>query len=257
VTSKNPFVYTSGRYPGEYNKTALVVSVLEIPDKSGSLVYDLRADPDEYVGLTAAQLAKRWADRSDGAPYFPVKLLKYNKCPAVAPASVLEVGNGYKNLQLHKELANNHLAKLQKLNGFGDELIKAMDIMWPKRQAGLVSDQLAADTQLYDGFVPGEDKTKMAALRAAKPEQITEYSFKDGRLTNLAPLYKARNYPKFLNDQVQSEYEAFRVQKLINSGKAEEYFKRLEELLKTPGLDGEKQYLIEEMNLYAQSILPA
>jgi exodeoxyribonuclease-1 len=83
VNSGKPFVYTSGRYPGEYSKTALVVNLAQLPDRSGALVYDLRVDPDEFKTMTAAELAKRWADRKEDAPYFPVKLLKYNKCPAV------------------------------------------------------------------------------------------------------------------------------------------------------------------------------
>jgi exodeoxyribonuclease-1 len=206
--------------------------------------------------MTAAELAKRWADRKEDAPYFPVKLLKYNKCPAVAPASVLEIEGGYENLQLHKVMANNHLTKVQELNGFGDKLLKAMDIMWPKLQPGLITDPQVVDGQLYDGFIPDEDKTKMSALRIADPKEITDFDFKDGRLKLLAPLYKARNYPKSLNESELGQWEGFRRQKLTAGGRADNFFKRLEELAKTPGLDGEKQYLLEELNLYAQSVIP-
>jgi exodeoxyribonuclease-1 len=256
VTSGQPFVYTSGRYPSEYSKTALVVAVIEAPDNSGALVYDLRIDPDEFSHLSAAELAKRWADRAEDAPYFPVKLLKYNKCPAIAPGSVLEVNNGYEKLQLHKEMAANHLKKLQKSADFGDKLIKALAIMWPPRPAELVADPQQVDGQLYDGFIFDEDKTKMSALRASKPEEIADFSFKDNRLKLLLPLYKARNYPKSLTETELAEWENFRHQKLINSQKANDFFKRLEELAKTPGLNDQKRYLLEELNLYAQSILP-
>lgn len=256
VAAGQPFVYTSGRYPSEYSKTALVTAVIEIPDGSGALVYDLRIDPDELVPLSAAELAKRWSDRGEDTPYFPIKLLKYNKCPAIAPANVLAVEDGYGRLQLHKEIVDNHLTKLKKLDGFGEKLIKAMEIMWPKRQPELVADPQKVDGQLYDGFVPDQDKTKMAALRAATPAEITDFEFKDDRLKLMLPLYKARNYPKFLSEPEQSEWEDFRRQKLLASGQADKFFKRLEELGATPGLDGQKQYLLEELNLYAQSILP-
>jgi exodeoxyribonuclease-1 len=252
VTSGQPFVYTSGRYPSEYSKTALGVAVIESPDKSGTLVYDLRLDPDEFNNLSAAELAKRWADRAEDAPYFPVKLLKYNKCPAIAPGSVLEVNDGYEKLQLHKEMAANHLKKLQKSADFGDKLIKALAIMWPPRPAELVADPQQVDGQLYDGFIFDEDKTKMSALRASKPEEIADFSFKDNRLKLLLPLYKARNYPKSLTETELAEWENFRHQKLINSQKANDFFKRLEELAKTPGLNDQKRYLLEELNLYAQ-----
>lgn len=257
VTTGKPFVYTSGRYPGEYNKTALVVNLAELPDKSGALVYDLRIDPDEFKPMSAPELAKRWAARGEDAPYFPVKVLKYNKCPAVAPDSVLEVADGYKKLQLHKEIINNHLDKMKNADKFAHNLLKALEITWPKRQPELVTDSQKVDGQLYDNFVPNEDKTKMAALRAAKPQEVGDFDFKDERLKVLAPLYKARNYPKLLNADEQASWDKFRHQKLIDSGRADKFFKRLDALAKTPGMDGQKQYLLEELNLYAQSVLPA
>jgi exodeoxyribonuclease-1 len=98
----------------------------------------------------------------------------------------------------------------------------------------------------------------MSALRAADPAELSklDFKFKDERLNLLLPLYKARNYPKQLDEQEQAEWENFRAQKLVASGKADNFFKRLEELSKTPGISGEKKYLLEELNLYAQSVLP-
>jgi exodeoxyribonuclease-1 len=257
VSSCKPIVYTSGRYPSEFNKTTVAVAVAQLPDKSGSLMYDLRIDPDEFKPLSGAELAKRWADRSEAAPYFPVKVLKYNKCPAIAPLDVLEKDDGYKTLKLHRELVKDHLKKLMSSQGFGDALLNALEIVWPKRQSGLVTDASLVDSSLYDGFVSDGDKTKMSVVRAAKPEELSELNleFKDERLKLLLPLYKARNYPKFLDDQEKREWDGFCRTKLISTGLADKFFKRLEELAATPGLDGEKQYLLEELNLYAQSTI--
>ena len=259
VSSGKPFVYTSGRYSSEFNKTTVAVMVVQKDDKSGALVYDLRIDPDEFKDLRAAELAKRWAARGEDVPYFPVKTLGYNKCPAVAPAVVLEEGDGWAKIQLHKEMVQSHLKKLQHATGFGDKLLQALEIMWPKRQAGLVDDPQKVDGQLYDGFVPDSDKTKMSAVRAAKPEElsVTNFSFNDSRLNQLLLLYKARNYAKSLTEDEQKGWDNIRRQKLLNSGQADSFFGRLEELSKTPGLSGEKKYLLEELNLYAQSVLPA
>ncbi|MGH7157421.1 MAG: exodeoxyribonuclease I [Candidatus Saccharimonadales bacterium] len=255
VTAGKPIVYTSGRYPSEFNKTTVAVMVAQKDDKSGALMYDLRIDPDEFTKLTAAELAKRWAARGQDVPYFPVKSMGFNRCPAIAPLDVLEKDDGYEKLGLHKEIVRNHLQKLQRASGFGDKLLEALELMWPKRQAGLMADAQKVDGLLYDGFVPNDDKTKMSAVRAADPKNL-DFSFKDERLTLLLPLYKARNYPKLLNDQERAGWESFRQTKLINSGLADNFFKRLEELSKTPGLEGKKQYLLEELNLYAQSVLP-
>jgi exodeoxyribonuclease I len=258
VTSGKPFVYTSGRYPGEFDKTTVAVAVAEKSDKSGALVYDLRIDPDEFKELSPAELAKRWAARGPDAPYFPVKTMSYNKCPAVAPIEVLQKDQGYKKLKLHKEMVENHLQKLTNAGTFGDKLLEALEIMWPKRQPELVADPQKVDGLLYDGFVPNDDKNKISAIRAAKPEELTDFdiTFKDDRLKLLLPLYKARNYPKTLDQQEQQAWETFRTHKLIDSGQATNFFKRLDELTKTPGLDGEKKYLLEELQLYGESVLP-
>jgi exodeoxyribonuclease I len=258
VACDKPVVYTSGRYPSEFNKTTVAFCVAQKDDKSGALMYDLRIDPDEFKDLPAAELAKRWAARGEDAPYFPVKTLSYNRCPAIAPIDVLEKDDGYGKLQLHKEMVKNHLQKLQAAGGFGDKLLQALEIMWPKRQAAMMADQSKVDGQLYDGFIKDEDKTKMSVVRAAKAEELSDLNleFKDERLKLLLPLYKARNYPKFISPDEQGQWEDFRRRKLIDSGKADNYFKRLEEIAKSPGLDEEKQYLLEELNLYAQAVLP-
>jgi len=258
VASGKPFVYTSGRYPSEFNKTTVAVMVAENPDKSGALVYDLRIDPDEFKDLSASDLAKRWSARGEEVPYFPVKELKYNKCPAIAPVAVLDKEDGYEKIKLHKGLVRDHLKKLAQAKSFGDKLIEAQEAMWPKRQTGLVDDPLQVDGQLYDGFVSDEDKAKMSVVRAAEPDKLSDLSlnFKDGRLTLLLPLYKARNFPKYLTEEERAEWENFRRRKLVDSGAADKFFKRLEELATTPGLDGDKQYLLEELNLYGQSSIP-
>jgi exodeoxyribonuclease-1 len=256
ITSGRPVVYTSGRYPSEYNKTAVVVAVAHKDDKSGALVYDLRMDPDEFTSLSPAELSKRWAARGEDTPYFPVKSLSYNKCPAVAPLEVLEKNNGYERLQLHKELVKNHLEKLKKAEGFGSKLLEALEIMWPKAPTQLMVNPQEVDGLLYDGFVPDIDKTRMAAVRAAAPDDLDGFEFKDQRLQELLHLYKARNYPRQLTDSQRQNWERFCQAKLGSSGQIENYFKRLDELANTPGIDGEKRYLLEELNLYAQSILP-
>jgi exodeoxyribonuclease I len=258
VNSGRPVVYTSGRYPSDFNKTTVTVMIASKDDKSGALMYDLRIDPDEFKDLSAAELAKRWAARGPEAPYFPVKSMSYNKCPAIAPIEVLEADEGYKKLKLHKEIVQNHLSKLKAAKGFGDKLLEALDIMWPKRQPEMVADPQKVDGQLYEGFVNGVDKTKQSVVRAASPDELSDLNidFKDERLKLLLPLYKARNYPKNLDQTEQAAWEAFRNHKLLDSGQLETFFKRLEELVQTPGLDGQKQYLLEELNLYAQSIAP-
>ena len=101
----------------------------------------------------------------------------------------------------------------------------------------------------------------MRVVRAAKPEELGDLGlkFQDHRLEALLPLYKARNYPKLLSNEERAEWEKFRARKLFDGGqesKIVKYFARLEEVAKQPGLTGHQKYLLEELKLYAESIMP-
>ncbi|HVX58831.1 MAG TPA: exodeoxyribonuclease I [Candidatus Saccharimonadales bacterium] len=270
VTSGQPLVYTSGRYPSDWEKTTVAVMIAAHPDKSAALMYDLRIDPEEFADLPPAELAERWTARGEDVPYFPVKILSYNKCPAIAPLSVLD-DKSTQRLKLRKEIIENHLGKLKKLEDFGDKLVEAVKIMGQKyEQQSLeveaeAKDRMAAnlrvDAALYDGFINDADKNKMRVVRAADAEGLADLDldFADDRLKHLLPLYKARNYPKSLNEDEVNWWEEFKSRRLMDGGEASRaaaYFKRLAEIDAQPGLSAEHKYLLEELQLYGESVLP-
>src|SRR5262249_44924302 len=98
-------------------------------------------------------------------------------------------------------------------------------------------------------------------VRAAKPDELSELAknLQDKRLKNLLPLYKARNYPKLLTPEERSAWDEFCTKKLL-SGDSEsllaQYFAGLKELTETKSTD-QQQYLLEELRLYGESIVPA
>ena len=263
VTAGQPLIYTSGRYPSEWEKTTVAVMVTGHPDKSAALMYDLRIDPQEFAGLSPAELAAAWQNRGDDAAYFPVKILSFNRCPAVAPISTLDKASE-KRLGLHKEVLENHFAKLQKLEDFGDKLVEAVRIMGQKYkdQQTLVVDDLRVDGALYEGFVSDADKTKMGVVRAADTTTLADLrlDFADERLKYLLPLYKARNYPSSLTPEEVDWWDSYKNRRLCDGGEASRaatYFKRLNDLSASVGLTKQHKYLLEELRLYGESILPA
>lgn len=260
VSKGEPFVYTSGRYQSEFDKTTLAVMLAPHPDRGAALVYDLRIDPDNFSKLDPDKLAELWKIRGKDAPYFPVKLLAYNKAPAIAPLSVLDAASAVRLKIDSKQIDANH-AKLKKAKDFGDKLVRALELMQPKNQPQMVIDPLQVDAQLYDGFVNGPDKIKMSVVRAAGADELAGLSldFADERLSALLPLYKARNYPKSLGSREQQDWEAFRAHRLLDGGdqsRASSFFKRLGELSDRPNLSDQDRYLLKELQLYAQSIIP-
>ncbi len=260
VSRGEPVVYTSGRYASEFDKTTVAIRIAPHPDGRGALMYDLRVDPTPFVKLTSSELAATWSLRGKDAPYFPVKILAYNKCPAVAPMSVLD-DTSAKRLQLDRKKIEQHRKKLQSAKDFSEKIVAALETVYPKKQPELVIDEQQVDEQLYDGFVNSLDKTKMSVVRAADKDELSELKidFSDDRLKLLLPLYKARNFPGSLSSDEQGWWEVFRRKRLLDGGEASQaakFFKHIEEIEKQPRLNSEQKYLLEELKLYGQSILP-
>ncbi|HTE22603.1 MAG TPA: exodeoxyribonuclease I [Candidatus Limnocylindria bacterium] len=265
VMDKKPFVYASGKYPGEFEKTTVASVLAEHPQGGAALVFDLRHDPALFLEMDAAALAEAWRWRppteEEGGPRLPVKTMKFNRCPAVAPLGVLDAAS-QQRLKLDPKVFTANYKKLQAAGQqFSQKVLEALQLMDKKQQARLLEDESDVDARLYEDFFAAEDKAKMSMVRGAGAEGLSSLNvrFKDGRLEALLPLYKARNYPKSLSDEERATWERFRERKLMGGGEASRaarYFARLSELAKQPNLTGEQQYLLEELQLYGQSILP-
>jgi exodeoxyribonuclease-1 len=262
VGGKDPFVYTSGKYPGEFEKTTVVISLADHPKKQGALVYDLRHDPEEFAKLTPQQLAERWIFTRDenAPPRLPVKTLQFNRCPAVAPLSVLDEASR-KRLQLDMKLVEANRQKLVTLPDFVPKLLEALELLDKKQQAELIASEQDVDGQLYDGFINDSDRNVMRAVRVAEPAEIDSFAarLKDHRLQALLPLYKARNFPKALSVEEREAWEKFCDRRLLGGGQSSrmaKYFERLQTLASDKKLTKNQQYLVEELRLYGESIMP-
>lgn len=269
LTNKGePFVYSSGKYSGEYEKTTVVTTICPHPDKNGVLVYDLRQDPTPYIEMSSEKLAESWrwkppeeAEKADH-PRLPVKSLQYNRCPAIAPLGVLDDASKQR-LSINLETIAKHQQILEGSANFKDNLLEAISIINANRreQTGLVSSTIDVDTQLYDGFISDQDKNLSQKLRTGEPEDISSFAnkFSDERLKTLLPLYKARNYPKFLSEDERTIWENYRQIVLIGgqeSSRLAKFMNRLQELSQRSDLNSQQQYLLEELRLWAENIVP-
>jgi exodeoxyribonuclease-1 len=261
VDANEPFVYCSGQYSSEFEKAAVVIKICDHPKRQGALVYDLRHDPTQYKDMSAEQLAELWRWKKD-APEdrLPVKTLQYNKCPAVAPLGVLDE-KSRERLQIDIATCKKHAAILETMPDLEARLHKAVDILDEAMQTSFLADDRHVDGQLYDGFVGNKDKNIMSVVRAAQPDEISSENmrFEDNRLEALLPLYKARNFPKSLSDDERKQWDAYCKRQLLDGGQSSrmaKYLARLQEIATRGDLTEHQQYLIEELKLYAESIMP-
>lgn len=261
VKAEKPFLYTSGRYPGEFEKTTAVATLTDHPKRQGVLVYDLRHDPQQFAKLSVQELAEMWQKSyKEEGPHLPIKTLAFNRCPAVAPLAVLDK-DSQERLQLQPAKIKKHWEFLRK-SDLAAKASEASEIIEEKRQTQFLESENDVDARLYEGFFDGADKTKMSVVRAADKDELADLSvsFKDQRLQALLPLYKARNFPEALSEEELVTWNRHKEQKLLSgeeNSRLAQYLKEVEELSNRPGLTANDKYLLEELALYGQSLMPA
>lgn len=268
IDSKQPFVYSSGRYPSENLQTTIAIRLIKTP-RGEAQVYDLRHDPRPFMKMSPEELVEAWRykkDRPDDFVRLPVKTLRYNHCPAIAPLGVIKDAATQERINLTLETVNQHLAYLKAgLQDFAITIAKAVELMDIEREREYPQPTQATsenvDTMMYAGeFYSGQDKQTMGAVRAAVPANITNAAkpFRDQRLQQLVPLYKARNFPQALTDDERAAWEAHVTKRLFEGGQNSQlakYFAKLQELA-AGELHSQKEYIIEELQLYGESIMP-
>jgi len=266
VEKNEPFVYTSGHFSSEFMHTTAVIQLVPSPTNGAVLIYDLRYDPSPFLKMSVDKLIEAWKYTKDpNALRLPVKTLKYNHAPAVAPLGVIKDKQTQARIGLELKTIEANLSILKDNHAqFAKSILEAtnrLDQARSKEQVSLVEDELTVDERLYGGgFFSSNDTRTMAQVINSKPDQLNELvdKFDDQRLKLLLPLYKARNFPKSLNSEESAAWEKFCSLKLLSGGEKSRtatYFARLNEL-KDSTKDKSKQYLIEELMLYGQSLLP-
>jgi exodeoxyribonuclease-1 len=259
-----PFLYTSGSYPSVFQKTALVINLGNHPKKQGVFVYDLRIDPTPFIAMNVTELSNRWRQRQDDeTKRFPIKTLQYNRCPAVAPYTVIKDNTVlHASLGLDMSKIKKHQDLLTKHPDFYQKLVNATIRLDRKYQTSLVADEQAVDAMLYDGFFDNKDQTQMSVIRALHKDEIRGFvpDFQDVRLALLYPLYKARNFRQYMTNEEQERWEAYKTTKLTSGGlksPASQYFEKLQTIQLAHAHTNDEQYLLEELKLYGESILPS
>ena len=252
LEEKQPFVYVSGRYEAEFHK-ATVAFPLTSGRNGNVVVYDLRYDPAPFLKLSAQELADKfyapWEERqAEGFVNLPVKEMQYNRAPAVAPLGVLEQEDGWERIKIDKETIAKHKEILVSNPTFAENI---RSIFEAKRDFKQSTDP---EAQLYDGFVGEGDKLRIEKVRNSDEVGLADFhpEFVDERLPELLLHYKARNFPKSLAEDEIEAWDAWRGAR-INAA-LPEFVKSLQKLASTD--DESKQFVLQEMQLWAESIVP-
>lgn len=204
-----PVVHTSRMYPAEIGCTTLVMPLVAEPrNGNGVLVYDLRHDPRPFLALEVEELRERLftpnAELAEGVARLPVKSVKVNKCPALAPRKTLDAGAA-ERIAIDLDACRRHWELLRTSEGFGERVAAA----YGEAAYGGAED---VELALYEGFFDDSDRFLMERVRKASPRELAEedFPFRDERLPELLFRYRARNWPETLSPDERQRWERFR-----------------------------------------------
>lgn len=250
---KKPFVYTSGRYDMEHEKTT-VAFPLTAGRNGNVVVYDLRYDPSLVINLDVKELAKKmyatWEERkADDFVKLPVKELQYNHAPAVAPLGVLEQGDGWERIHLDQATIEKHKAILLSAPHFAENIRTLIENKPEFKKS------IEPEAQLYDSFLSDRDRLRVETVRNASQQELADFhpEFTDERLSPLLLHYKARNFPRILSEDEAKAWEAWRSERIKRQ--LPDFMKSLQRLATTS--DESKQFILQEAQLWAESVMPA
>ncbi len=255
--SAKPFWHISGMFAPERGCLALMWPLAMHPgNKNELLAWDLAHDPSELASLNAAQIRLRLFTKSselpEGVSRLPVKSVHLNKSPMVM--SNLKVLNETMaqrwNVDVPAQL--QHAAKARDLPD--------MSAIWTEVFKREAAGPVDADEDLYGGFVGNADRRRLNDLRQCTPDKLASArpGFDDARLSELLWRYRARNFPKSLNEQEQQRWEAHRAARLFEGqGGAktiDQLFAELDQLAETADERGEA--ILGALYDYVEMIAP-
>lgn len=258
--SFKPVVHISGMYSALKNNLAVVLPVCKHPGNSnGVIVYDLSVDPEPLLTLSVEEIQQRIftasADLPEGMDRIPLKTVHLNKCPVLAPISVISVEDEQR-LEIDLPACEANIQRIKTAAGLSKKLAAVFSHVYEEQ----VSDP---DLQIYSGgFFTDADKQKIAKISVTPPEQLADSAmhFSDTRLPEMLFRYRARNYPETLHADERKKWDEFCLNRLtgraIGGGiNLNEYFERLQEL-KNGGhadpaiLDALEAYAVEKMRQF-------
>jgi exodeoxyribonuclease-1 len=214
VGSYTPLVHISGRFPARKNCLAIVLPLCQHPTHSNEVVvYDLAVDPEPLLTLSAAEIQQRLFVASEDLPAgverIPLKTIHINKCPVLAPVSVIKSADA-ERLNLNLEQCAVYAERIKAAGSLFDKL----SAVYHQEYTGTITDP---DLMIYSGgFFSNRDKGLLLKIQNTDPAHLGQLKthFDDARLTEMLFRYRARNYPHTLSNSELQQWQQFCTAKL-------------------------------------------
>ena len=263
VENHKPLVHVSGMYGVDRGCMAIVVPICWHPtNKNSFIAFDLSTDPSTLAGLSIEQMQQRLfskqADLPEGIERLGLKEVHINKSPVLAPAATLTPDQAA-HWNLSGEILRAHLAQLKQLLAQDSSVLNNLHGVYNNRDFEAKTD---VDCMLYSGgFWSGMDKKAMAQIHQTPKEKLAGHKaqFQDPRGDEMYFRFRARNYPEFMEDDDHERWAQHCKDSLLGNGPGlnfEQFSLALQQAAQEYQHDQDKMFILQELQLYAESIYP-
>ncbi len=259
VVNMTPVVHVSSRYPASRGCLTVVAPLAQHPSRTGEIiVYDLATDPAEWLGLDDDAIADRIftarADLPEDVTRIPLRTVRANRAPALAPLSVLQ-GVDTARLQLDLDTCLRHRETLRTATGLVEKVCRVF------QQASTLPPAEDPELALYGGsFLSATERKSLALVRATPPEQLRQLAtaFCDPRYAELLFRYRARNWPDTLDAEETTRWQAFRTARLtrhtaLTTLTLDDYYARITQLRSEPAAQ-DKLALLDQLQAWGEQL---
>lgn len=212
LDADEPVLHVSDKYPATRGCIAPVAALAPHPVNRNALIaVDLAADPAPLIEFDpehlAAALFTPAAERGPDDPAVPLKLVRLNTTPVLAPLATL-TDDAAQRLGIDVATARERLGRLRAEPGLAARVQAVF--------GGAPPSGADADAALYDGFTPDADRARMDAVHRRAPADLAGFDpgFEDGRLRELYFRYRARNWPGTLTGTERQRWDELRYRRL-------------------------------------------
>ncbi|MEM7054989.1 MAG: exodeoxyribonuclease I [Pseudomonadota bacterium] len=259
LQSGKPLLHATSRFGADQFCIAPVLPLFQHTQIASQwLVWNLRESPAEFRDFDAETLEDLHftpaRDLPEGQRRLPVKWVRSNRCPMLAPMNVVN-DTARERTGIDPETAAHYAEKLHSDQEFIDRLRQVF-----RPQPGRENPD--AETALYAGFVSRDDRQICARLNRMSAEQIADFSldqpepFADRRLNTLLLHFTGRHAETRLDEETRMQWQDYRHRRLLHdpdlaSIQLEPYRQRITELMQQYP---DKQLLLEALAHWPETL---
>jgi exodeoxyribonuclease-1 len=253
---RKPFFHISGMLSREHMYGAIMMPLALHPTNSnGVICVDLSADPEPLISLDAEEIRRRVftpaEELENKNQRIPLKVVHTNKVPVVTTHKLVDEAAAQR-LAIDVSACEAHWQRLNQ-----QDLKAKLHLVFAEQEFPPRSE---AEQQLYQGFLPNQDKPLLNEVRRANLDDFKQHSFHftDARYNQLLFSYRARYFADSLTEEEQQTWRESCQWRLTDQSAGyltlEQQASEIDQLLADSSLTEEKRAVLAALQQWTEQI---